>query len=177
MKSLPGLACLVQDFTWRGLFQHLKVHDGRALLAHSEMSSSYDLILKKHQEAQGERQLFCRLYDGTAEWALTSATSNANDGKGKRKWREVLPGNALTLSGFTQPGPLLQLFMSLAKAKDGFLDRILICSIKPRLLHEVETWCKKLDEYTTQDITGMMIKIKKNRKQSRIICNKTPTRR
>ena len=60
--------------------------------------------------------------------------------------------SALTLGGFTQPGPLLQLFKPLAKIQDGFPNRILICSIKPHL-HE-ETWSEKLDEYEIQDSEG-----------------------
>jgi hypothetical protein len=148
------LPVVVHDFTRKGLFQHLVAHKGRTLLAHSEMSSFYELILKKQQEGSGERQLFCRLYDGNAEWALTSAT-----GSGDGEKREVLEGSSLALGGFTQPEPFMQLFKPLAKTKDGFLDRILMCSITPHLLQEeeVETWCDKLDEYSIQGFTGKYI--------------------
>ena len=56
----------------------------------------------------------------------------------KRERREVLSESALAFGGFTEPEPFLQLFKPLAKTKDGFLDRILMCSIKPHLLHEEE---------------------------------------
>ena len=159
IKSLkePAHSVVVQDFTRKGLFQHLVSHEGRALLAHSEMSSFYELILKKQQEGSGERQLFCRLYDGISEWALTSAcTGTSKTDQEKRERREVLSESSLALGGFTQPEPFLQLFKPLAKTKDGFLDRILICSIKPHLLREeeVEEWCDKLSQYTTQGFTG-----------------------
>ena len=137
---------VVHDFTRKGLFQHLVAHKGRALLAHSEMSSFYELILKKQQEGSGERQLFSRLYDGIAEWALTSATGSKSAESAKRERREVLSESALAL----------QIFKSLAKTRDGFLDRMLMCSIKPHLLHkeEVESWCEKLEGYVTQGFTG-----------------------
>ena len=145
---------VVNDFTRKGLFQHLVAHEGRALLAHSEMSSFYELILKKQNEGSGERQLFCRLYDGIAEWTSTSAVnSQANkDDANKRERREVLSENALALGGFTQPEPFLQLFRPLARTKDGFLDRILMCSIKPQLKHEeeVEAYCDTLQLYHKQ---------------------------
>ena len=56
LKKLPDLAksMVVHNFTQKGLFQHLVAHKGRALLAHSEMSSFYELILKKQQEGSGE---------------------------------------------------------------------------------------------------------------------------
>jgi hypothetical protein len=94
-------------------------------------------------------QLFCRLYDGISEWELTSACTNtAGKTEDKKERREVLSGNSLALGGFTQPEPFLQLFKPLARTKDGFLDRILMFSIKPHLLREeeVEEWCDKLDQ-------------------------------
>ena len=151
LKS-PASSIVVHDFTRKGLFQHLVAHEGRALLAHSEMSSFYELILKKQQEGSGERQFFCRLYDGSAEWALTTASLTAKE----KEKREVLEGSALALGGFTQPGPFLQLFKPLAKIKDGFLDRILICFVKPFLLHEeeIEEWGNKLDGFKLQGFKG-----------------------
>ena len=93
----PAQSVVVHDFTRKGLFQHLVAHEGRALLAHSEMSSFYELILKKQQEGSGERQLFSRLYDGIAEWALTmprgvQKVQNGNDAKYCQKVRWHLGG-------------------------------------------------------------------------------------
>jgi hypothetical protein len=90
---------VVNDFTQKGLFQHLVAHKGRALLAHSEMSSFYELISKKQNEGSGERQLFCRFYDGIAEWTLTSAgTSQVNkqQDNNKRECREVFVGKCIS---------------------------------------------------------------------------------
>ena len=49
------------DFKQKGLFQHLVAHEGMALIAHSQMSSFYELILKRQQEGSGEQQFFCCL--------------------------------------------------------------------------------------------------------------------
>ena len=98
LKS-PASSIVVHDFTRKGLFQHLVAHEGRALLAHSEMSSFYELTLKKQQEGSGERQLFCRLYDGSAEWALTTASLTAKE----KEKQEVLERSVLALGSFTQP--------------------------------------------------------------------------
>ena len=155
LENSVAQSVVVNDFTRKGLFQHLVAHDGRALIAHSEMSSFYELILKKQLECSGERQLFCRLYDGIAEWTLTSA-GNTSSKDNKREFREVLSENSLALGGFTQPEPFLQLFKPLANTRDGFLDRILICSIRPHLKYEeeVEKYCNILDEYPTHDFAS-----------------------
>ena len=153
----PANSIVVHDFTRKGLFQHLVAHEGRALLAHSEMSSFYELILKKQHEGSGERQLFCRQYDGKAMWASTTASLTGKDSSQEK--REVVEKSALALGGFTQPAPFLQLFKPLAKIKDGFLDRILICFVKPFLLHEedIEEWGNKLDEFKLQGFKGTVI--------------------
>ena len=77
------------------------------------------------------------------------------NGKEKEK-REVLEESALALGGFTQPAPFLQLYKPLAKIKDCFLDRILICFVKPFLLHkeEIEEWGSKLDGFKLQCFKG-----------------------
>lgn len=59
----PMSELLVDDYTRRGLFNHLLSHEGRALCAHEEMSALFDTIQKRQMELSGERQLFCRLYD------------------------------------------------------------------------------------------------------------------
>ena len=46
---------VMNDFIRKGLFQHLVAHDGRALIAHSELSSFDELIVKKQQEGSGEQ--------------------------------------------------------------------------------------------------------------------------
>ena len=54
---------MVDNYTRRGLFNHLLTHNGRALCAHEEMSALFDTIQKRQLELSGERQLYCRLYD------------------------------------------------------------------------------------------------------------------
>ena len=59
--SMAGI--IVDDYTRRGLFNHLQLHEGRALCTHEEMSALFDSIQKRQLELSGERQLYCRLYD------------------------------------------------------------------------------------------------------------------
>lgn len=67
----PFSTMLVDDYTKRGLFKHLQSHEGRALLAHEEMGAFFDLIQKRQQEGDAERQLYCRLYDG-GQWVSST---------------------------------------------------------------------------------------------------------
>ena len=60
----PACNMMVDDYTRQGLFKHLKDHDGRALVVHEEMTVFFDLVQKCQLEGSGERQLYCRLYDG-----------------------------------------------------------------------------------------------------------------
>ena len=64
---------MVDDYTRRGLFNHLLTHDGRALCAHEEMSALFDTIQKRQLELSGERQLYCRLYDA-GKWTNVTGT-------------------------------------------------------------------------------------------------------
>lgn len=53
----------------------------------------------------------------------------------------------LCIAGFLQPQPFIQrLYPSIMECNDGFVDRFLICSPRPKLLleEEVEEWCSKL---------------------------------
>lgn len=59
----PMSEILVDDYTRRGLFNHLLLHDNRALCAHEEMSALFDTIQRRQMELSGERQLYCHLYD------------------------------------------------------------------------------------------------------------------
>ena len=48
--SMAGI--IVDDYTRRGLFNHLQLHEGRALdlCAHEEMSALFDIIQKRFSE-------------------------------------------------------------------------------------------------------------------------------
>lgn len=70
----PMSEIIVDDYTRRGLFNHILSHDGRALCAHEEMSAFFDIIQKHQLELSGERQLYCRLYDA-GKW--TNVTGDA----------------------------------------------------------------------------------------------------
>ena len=64
---------MVDDYTRRGLFNHLLTHDDRALCAHEEMSALFDTIQKRQLELSGERQLYCCLYDA-GKWTNVTGT-------------------------------------------------------------------------------------------------------
>ena len=56
---------VVDDYTRRGLFNHLQLHNGPALCAYEEMPALFDIMRKRQLELSGERQLYCRLYDAS----------------------------------------------------------------------------------------------------------------
>ena len=65
---------IVDDYTRRGLFNHLQLHNGRALCAY-EMSALFDIIQNRQLELSGERQLYCRLYDA-GKWTNVTGVYN-----------------------------------------------------------------------------------------------------
>ena len=58
---------IVDDYTRQGLFKHLANRNGHALVAQEEMTAFFDLLQRRQMEGQGERQLYCRFYDG-GDW-------------------------------------------------------------------------------------------------------------
>ena len=161
----PARSMILNEYTRKGLFDHLQAHQGRALIAHAEMTAFYESVLQKQRDCGGERQLLCRLYDGKAQWILTSAShSERSAGKEstsqiqteKKEKREVLSENCVCIGGFTQPQPFLELYRPLATTQDGFVDRILIGLIRPHLLdeEEVEHWGEAMDKHPVQNFEG-----------------------
>ena len=63
LQKIPS-PILIHHYTAKGLFDHLKTRDGRALLCHAEMSSFLETLIKRQTEGNGERQMFCQLHDG-----------------------------------------------------------------------------------------------------------------
>jgi hypothetical protein len=82
----PFSTMVVDDYTKRGLFKHLQVHEGHALLAHEEMGAFFDLIHKRQLEGNAERQLYCRLYDG-GKWVTSTGM-----------FRPILQSNSIKLN-------------------------------------------------------------------------------
>ena len=117
------------------------------MICHAEVSSFYENLLRQQSEGNGERQLFCRYHDGNAKIIRTS------HGKGSRKEgaiqdeREELEKFCLSLGGFCQPQPYLNLHQVLGTSDDGFLDRISTCIVDSVILieSEVEHWNDILD--------------------------------
>uniref|UniRef100_A0A7M5X4F5 DUF3987 domain-containing protein n=1 Tax=Clytia hemisphaerica TaxID=252671 RepID=A0A7M5X4F5_9CNID len=145
LKSLT-----VQDYTKKGLFESLKSHKGRGLLASSELQNFFDSLMRKQQEGYGERNRLNTLYDGNSLWSMTSSGGRAEDGKEKR---EELRHNTFCIDGFAQPEPFINAYRPLAKLRDGFADRLLVCSIQPKLLKasELDSYDRKLDDYPIQN--------------------------
>lgn len=137
----------VDEFSRKGLFAFLKQQSGHALLAYEEMGSFLDQIFRKQSESKGERQYFCRHFDG---WKMSELVSN---NRGETKYEEV-PDSALCIGGFQTHQPFIEQFAQLSALKDGFADRILIAMPKPHLLQEgeVEANCSKLREEILPDL-------------------------
>ena len=97
------------------------------------------------KQTLGERQLLNKLYECHSSWTMTSAGKRNASGEK----REELSHNSLAISGFAQPQPFLELYRPLTALSDGFVDRLLICSIKPQLLLEEElgVFNERLEEF------------------------------
>lgn len=135
----PLSSMLVDDYTKRGLFRHLQSHEGRALLAHEEMGAFFDLVQKRQLEGNGERQLYCRLYDG-GQWVSST-------GLKKSEGRQETNHNCVCMHGYLQPQPFIErIYPQLTESDDGFVDRLLWCIPKTKMLmeKEVDEWCEKL---------------------------------
>ena len=74
----------------------------------------------------------------------------------KQEGKQQVEKVCLCITGFLQPLPFIQrLYPSLRECNDGFLDRFLICSPRPKLLLEekVEEWCEKLSSQRLKTIS------------------------
>lgn len=129
------------------MFESLKSHDGRGLLASPEMQTFYDQLMKKQADGYGERTLLNNLYDGSSQWIMTSA--GRKTGEEQKERREELNENSFSIGGFAQPEPFIAAYRPLAALRDGFADRLLVCTIKPRLLREeeIDEWDGVLDGF------------------------------
>ena len=143
--EIGGLA--VQDYTRKGLMQHLVQHGGRAIIVYPEMSEFLDLVLKKQNDLSGERQLYCKLFYGS-KWTDTRI--------GKESNRVVVDNLCVSVGGFAQPSVYLDQLMSLVNRNDGFLERFLTWVVKPHLLNcdEVRNWGNRLQNFSMQQFQG-----------------------
>lgn len=76
----------------------------------------------------------------------------------KQEGKQQLDKVCLCIAGFLQPLPFIQrLYPSLMECNDGFVDRFLICSPKPKLLleEEVEEWCDKLSAQPLKSLSDV----------------------
>ena len=70
---------------------------------------------------------------------------------GKQELEKV----CLCITRFLQPIPFIQrLYPGLTECNDGFVDRFLLCTPRPKLLleEEVEEWCSKLEQYDLKSL-------------------------
>ena len=63
---------------------------------------------------------------------MTSSGGRSEDGKEKR---EEIKDISFSINGFAQPESFVR---QLAKLRDGFTDRLLVCSIQPKFLKSRE---------------------------------------
>jgi hypothetical protein len=156
-KPLEGLDAdlLVHDYTEKGLFKCSR--GGRAILCHAEMTSFFEHILKCQTDGASERQMFSRFHDGNSKLIRTShGRSSKNDGRDER---QVLEKVSLSVGGFCQPQPYINLHQMLSCSDDGFLDRIGICIVNSMILKESEihSWNEVLDTFNISEFDGEFI--------------------
>lgn len=147
---------LVHDYTMKGLFEHLKSRGGRALICHAEMTSFFENLMKKQTDGASERQMFCRFHDGNSKLIRTSHGRNSRKADDALDEREELDISCLSIGGFCQPQPYINLHQFLGSSDDGFLDRISTCIIDSVILreNEVEEWNEIFDGFAIYDFTG-----------------------
>ena len=78
-------------------------------------------------------------------------------GSAKGKGRAEVLESCVCIGGFLQPVPFVQKQYSLiCESNDGFADRILLCTPKPKLLKEAEvaTWVTKLESTNLLSLEG-----------------------
>lgn len=76
--------------------------------------------------------------------------------KQQNEGQQQLDKACFCIAGFLQPLPFIQRsYPSLAECNNGFVDRFLICSPRPKLLfeEEVEEWCRKLSNKKIESLT------------------------
>ena len=97
--------------------------------------------MRKQNEGYGERQLINKLYDGASCWIVISADHFKN---------------ALSIPGFAQPQPFIDMYRPLARICDGFVDQLLVCTIKRKMLleEEVDELANKLDQHSLQSFNS-----------------------
>jgi hypothetical protein len=158
LQCLPSKT-LIHDYTSKGLFEHLKTREGRALICHAEMTSFYKSLMKRQYEGNSERQMFCRFHNGNSSFIRTSH-GRSNKGQNKQTKaqdeREELESTCLAVGGFCQPQPYVNLHQALGISDDGFLDRISTCIVASNILKEseVEEWNQTLDSFDISEFDG-----------------------
>ena len=135
-----GLRDLIVDrYTQAGLFDHLlnESHGGVALLISSELGMFLESVLKRQVEGAGERQLFCRLHDGTM-WSRVTGNSD----------RMEVGSPCIVIGGYSQPEPFIETYLNLTSRNDGFPDRLLLSTPPSVALHEeeIDEWNELLSE-------------------------------
>lgn len=151
-------ALAVQDYTHKGLMQQLVQHSGRAIIVYPEMPEFLELVLKKQNDLLGERQLYCKLFDGL-KWTDTRIGKEGN--------RVEVDNLCVSVSGFVQPSVYLDQLMSLVNRNDGFLERFLTWVVKPHLINcdEVRHWGERLLAYSMQQFQGKFFVLQKKYKK------------
>ncbi len=102
--------------------------------------------------------MFCRFHDGDS---MIIRTSHGRANKQTKETdvqdeREELKHACLSVGGFCQPQPYINLHQTLGISDDGFLDRISTFIVESRILKEseVEEWNITLDSFNIAEFDG-----------------------
>ena len=100
--------------------------------------------------------MFCRFHDGNSKLIRMSHGRNSKKEDAALDEREELDKSCLSIGGFCQPQPCINLHQFLGSSDDGFLDRISMCIIDSVILREkeVEEWNEIFDGFAISDFTG-----------------------
>ena len=141
VEEKQNTVIVVEDSSRSGIYEHLKTNNGQGLIAKDEAHAFFQKILCCTGRNNGKElnsELLCKFHDGKP-WLIT---------KGRKGKRDGPKETGVAFCGASQPRSFLSrgVFVKMANAGDGLLERIMIAAPKPNLLppREVQTFIEEL---------------------------------
>ena len=143
VEDKQNTVIVVEDSSRNGLYEHLKSTQGQGLLAKDEAHAFFQKVLSCNGRDNGKEinsEILCKFHDGKP-WLMT---------KGKKGKRDGPKVTGVAFCGASQPRSFLSkgVFLKMARAGDGLLERILIAAPMPHLFppREVQHFIDQLEE-------------------------------
>ncbi len=141
---------VIEDSSRSGLHEHLKTTQGQGLLAKDEAHTFFQKILSCNGRDNGKElnsEILCKFHDGKP-WLMTKGRQGKRDGP-----RET----GVAFCGASQPHSFLSkcVFVRMAKAGDGLLERIIMAAPMPNLLppREVQQHIEQLEATGVKELS------------------------